>query len=105
MPSRSIFFIVSRNQDDFSELFAFDDEAVGFGGVGEGEFEADDRAKDAGFESGREGAVDLAMLSGSGAEEHKAEDVGFAAHGVAGIDFDFSAAADDDDAAAFGEGG
>ena len=78
---------------------------VGFGGAGQGELAADDGVEGTSFEAGLEVAMDGGQLFGRGIGEHDAADIGFARHGVARIDLDGAAAADDGDASARREEG
>src|ERR1051325_11066789 len=89
----------SGNQNDFAVGAGGEDGLVGFDGFGEGKFFADDRTQAAVFQASVDGGVDGAEFGGRGVEKHEAVDGGFAGHGVARGDFDFAAAADDDDAA------
>ena len=78
---------------------------MGGGGGGEGEFTGDDRIESSVLKAEEEGGMDAGEFGGRRICQNHAADFGVAGHGVAGIDFDGAAAANDDDASAWGEEG
>ena len=92
-------------EDDFAAGAGLEDLLVGARGLGQGQLAGDDGVQDAVFQSGPQGAVDGVFLLFGNVEEQHAADFGVALHGFAGINFDFAAVADDDDAAIHGEDG
>jgi hypothetical protein len=72
-------------------------------GVGQRQFQPNDRAEDARFQCRREGAVHRPMLRRRRAEEHQPKDVRFTAHRVPRIDFNFPPAPNHDNPPGFGQ--